>query len=348
MPENVLVQIIAGSHPGGAGKLFQEFAIEFAKRGIKQVIITRPYRERLRALRHPNIRVETVPLGSPYLDLYSRLKVRALFRRVKPRVVISWLQRWATFVPHGDYTHIGRLDGHYSRKYYKSADKFFAVSPPIAEYFAAQDETIADAVQTIPNFTLAATGFAPKRKATKRKTDITIITLSRFHKVKGYDLLIKAIVGLKGVRLLMVGEGPEEANLRNLVNSVGVAERVRFLPWQSNITAALAQADVLAMPSRMEAFGLPFIDAWAHKKAVIASKSAGPISHIRHLENGMLCEVGSVESLRQAILALLKDKALINKLAANGYNEWKRKFSPKVVVDQWMEILANEGLRVTN
>ena len=342
MPRNILAQIIAGSHPGGAGKLFQEFAIELARIGVKQLIITRPYKERVEALRHRNIMLRTVPMGSPYLDFYSRLKIRLLLKQAKPKVVISWLQRAATFTPRSDnYTHIGRLDGYYSAKYYKSADRFVAVSPPIGEHLSAQDKLITDKLQVIPNSTMPAKNLGAERKPNGR---VTIVTLSRFHRVKGYDLLIKAAVDLKGVDLLLVGEGPEERNLRDLVNSLGIGKRVRFLPWQQDINTVLASADMLAMPSRKEAFGLPLIDAWAHKKAVIASKCAGPISYIRHGQNGMLCEVGDVSTLRESIATLKEDEKLRRKLATNGYKEWKSKFSPQVMVKRWLEILKDEGL----
>ncbi len=338
---NLLAQVTANTHVGGAGKLFKEFVLELAELEIPQLIVLRPKSELVTELKHPNIRIATAPFANPRLDFYSRVRLRRILDEAGPTVVISWLQRAAAFVPKSrKYKHLGRLDDYYSVKYYKSAHRIFAVSPPTAEHFIAQEPEIARKVEVIPNFTM------PPQKPLKRLGDKspTVAALGRFRTVKGYDLLIRATAELPGVNLLLAGEGKEEKNLRSLARSLGLARRVRFLPWQDDITDVLNQADILAMPSRREPFGLPFADGWSHKKAVVASKCAGPVSYIRHRHNGMLCEVGDVPTLKRAIAELLNHKALMRKVAENGHKEWLRKFSPSVIVKRWLEVLRDEGL----
>ncbi len=342
--DNLLAQIISDTAPGGAIKILREFALELAEAGLEQLIISPPDEKFVKSLRHPRIRTATLVFGNPRADLVGRWRVKRLLRQARPKVVISWMRRAARFVPaDGGYKHFGRLDDYYPVNYYKTAHKVLGVSPPVSEFFLAQDPQTAHRVETVPNFS------PPPLKPIKRVGDKTptVLSLGRFVPVKGYHLLIRAIAALPGVNLMLCGEGKQETELRMLARSLKVAGRVRIAPWQANITDTFNRADILAMPSIREPFGLPFTDGWAHKKAVVASVCAGPVSYMRHRHNGMLCDIDDVETLRQAIADLLADKALMRKVAENGHKEWREKFSPPVIINRWLKMFAREGLRVS-
>lgn len=104
----------------------------------------------------------------------------------------------------------------------------------------------------------------------------SFLAVGRFsHRHKGFDLLIKAFnlfAKSNGDWTLdIVGEGPEEAMLRGLINRYGLERRVRLHPFTRNIQEYYSRAAVYVLSSRWEGFGLVMVEAMAHGLPVISS-----------------------------------------------------------------------------
>jgi glycosyltransferase involved in cell wall biosynthesis len=82
----------------------------------------------------------------------------------------------------------------------------------------------------------------------------------------------------------------------------------------------LDAADVVALPSRTESFGIVFVEAWANRKPVIAADAGAVPELVRDGENGLLVPFGDACALADAICRLLDDRDLANRLAENGYH----------------------------
>ncbi|WP_327174082.1 glycosyltransferase [Streptomyces sp. NBC_01335] len=86
---------------------------------------------------------------------------------------------------------------------------------------------------------------------------------------KRFDVLVRAVAALPGVRLVLAGEGPELASLRALAGRLGAADRVRFLGACDasgpgpDVPAVLGAVDVFVSASREESFGLAVVEALA-------------------------------------------------------------------------------------
>jgi len=119
----------------------------------------------------------------------------------------------------------------------------------------------------------------------------TILTVARLvDRYKGHDVLARALVDVRrmvrDVEWVVVGEGPLRGELEALVNSLGVADSVRFTGAVSDAERDewLRRASVFAMPSRLpgpgragEGFGIAFLEAAAYGKPVVAGKVAGAL-----------------------------------------------------------------------
>ncbi len=127
------------------------------------------------------------------------------------------------------------------------------------------------------------------------------------------------------LKLLLVGGGPQEPNLRALARELGVADRVVFtgrLP-HDRMPAMYGLVDVLAFPRkpmRLTETVTPLkpLEAMAMGKPVIASDVGGHRELIRHGETGLLFPAGSVERLAECILHLARSPELENRLRENG------------------------------
>jgi glycosyltransferase involved in cell wall biosynthesis len=78
-------------------------------------------------------------------------------------------------------------------------------------------------------------------------------------------------------------------------------------------------ADIVALPSRTESFGIVFVEAWANRKPVIAADAGAVPELVRDGENGLLVPFGDVGALARAIERLLDDADLASALAERGY-----------------------------
>lgn len=110
--------------------------------------------------------------------------------------------------------------------------------------------------------------------------------------------------------LVLVGEGPERANLERSAIRLRVTERVRFLGFlnQSQLPSAYRAADVFVLPSRFEPFGMVVNEAMLCGLPVVLSDSVGArFDLVRHGENGYVYPAGNVPALAAILQDLLPD-----------------------------------------
>jgi phosphatidylinositol alpha-1,6-mannosyltransferase len=141
---------------------------------------------------------------------------------------------------------------------------------------------------------------------------------------KGTDNLIRSIARLRGnfpsLRFVNVGGGDDLPRLQRLANELGVSDRVHLLQGLSRaqVAGCYARADVFALPSTGEGFGLVFLEAMAFGKPVVAAAAAGALDIVRDEVNGLLVAPDDVTALTGALGRLLADKALRDALGARG------------------------------
>ncbi len=115
------------------------------------------------------------------------------------------------------------------------------------------------------------------------------------------DLLLQAFSRLDepSARLRLIGQGPEEAALRALAQRLGIAGRVDFSPSLPNAetVAAMAEADVLVLPSRFDGWGAVVNEALLVGTPVICSDRCGASDVIENGRNGYVFEAGSAPAL---------------------------------------------------
>ena len=108
-------------------------------------------------------------------------------------------------------------------------------------------------------------------------------------------------------RLALVGDGPDRSTAEWLAQKLGIHDRVHFLGKQDQVNELLPLADLMLMPSEMESFGLAALEAMACQTPAIATRVGGVPELISDGHDGLLFEVGDVEAMAEASIALLKD-----------------------------------------
>lgn len=99
-----------------------------------------------------------------------------------------------------------------------------------------------------------------------------------------------------------------------------VRAHIRLLPYATDAVKrdALAAADLLALPSRTDSFGIVYLEAWCYAVPVIGARAGGVPDVIDDGENGLLVSFGDVAALAQAINTLIADPARARRLGEAG------------------------------
>ncbi|GAA4524598.1 glycosyltransferase family 1 protein [Brachybacterium paraconglomeratum] len=116
---------------------------------------------------------------------------------------------------------------------------------------------------------------------------------------------LKVIHDMPGVRLLIVGDGPEREPLRRLM------PRARFAGFRTgtDLAAHLASADLFIHPGELETFGQTLQEAMASGLPVIAPRRGGPVDLVAPSRTGWLYTPGMLDELRERASDLLFDDA---------------------------------------
>lgn len=333
------MQIMAGSENGGAENFFVRLSVALSEFKVHQKIITRSNSRRVPKLLSSNLSVTEAKFGGVF-DYRTDKIIRKEFENFLPNIVISWMNR-ATFhtsrsLKKEKFTHVARLGGYYNLKYYKNCDYLIANTKGILKWLENANMPNLG-LHYIPNFV-----DSPAISITKNidqgndNKKINLFSAGRFHKNKGFDILLKSIVNLNFVFLTIAGDGPLKNDLIYLSKKLGIGDRVNFLGWREDIADLFHKSDIFVCPSRHEPLGNVILEAWANKTPIIASDSQGPKELIVNDENGVLFPIDNVSFLSDSIKALALDIKKRQKLIENGYVSYKKNFTQDLVAKNYI------------
>ncbi len=258
---------------------------------------------------------------------------------------------------HGtDVTIVGKERGYrrVTRFGIQQSDAVSVVSEELRGRSAELFQCPPEALKVIPNF-IDTKRFhpdcCPNKRATLAFADEKIVMhLSNFRKVKRPFDLVKAfaqVVKRLKARLIFLGDGPLLRPCKELAQELGVGDRVRFLgtidtPWE-----LLPQADLFALPSEYESFGLAALEAMSCGVPVVASDVGGIPEVVKHGETGLLYPLGNIEALAQAIEQILRSQDLRDSLGAAARKRSEQTFAKDILLPRWetfyQEVLADKG-----
>ncbi len=149
-----------------------------------------------------------------------------------------------------------------------------------------------------------------------------LVSVGNLVRLKGHNLVIKALVDLPSTTLMIVGHGQERSSLEGLARSLGVADRVRFvesLP-QEKLREIYSAADALILASESEGWPNVLLESLACGTPVIATDIPGAREIVRVPEVGYLLQERSSESICQAVQRLFANPRERNAIRAYAEN----------------------------
>jgi len=210
-------------------------------------------------------------------------------------------------------------------------DTYIAASPFIKEMYTHSGFP-EHRFRIVPNFFEFGAPSAARRGPPAGP--VRLLYAGRLTYDKGTDLLITAAKDIPGDipwHLRIVGDGPLREECEEMIRAYGLAARVEITPWvsQGELPEVYRSADIFIHPSRCpEAFGRTFVEAMSHGIPVIASNIGAAPWTVGNA--GVFFRNGSIPALRNAMLTLIRDDELRERLGEKGMAQ-SLKFTKEVV-----------------
>ena len=185
------------------------------------------------------------------------------------------------------------------------ADAVIAVSEDVRRHFGATD-TVPPAID------LAETPVEPRSTVRSRlgvgEEATVVLAVGRLHRDKALEVFIESLRGT-GARGFIAGEGPERPRLEKLAEGSGV----ELLGQRDDVPSLLAAADLFALPTAGESYGLAVLEAIHAGRPVVATRT-GAIEEIVG-DAGLLVPPADPEAFVQAVRRMIEDGELRRRLA---------------------------------
>ncbi|MHB8970004.1 MAG: glycosyltransferase [Pirellulaceae bacterium] len=217
----------------------------------------------------------------------------------------------------------------------RRAQRIVCVSRSVAD-FAARHMGIEPAcLEVIPNGVdvqaclrrrpadLTRYGIAPGRRV--------ITCISRLAAQKGLDLLIRAtpnlFANLADHDLLLVGDGPEAANLQRLAAEHQMSARIHFAGWQPAVPEILLASDLMVLPSRWEGMPNVLLEAMACGLPVVCSAAEGVAEVLGPLAEPQTAPIGNSQVLVRKAIAIIRNPDFAHRLGQQNQQRVTDQFS---------------------
>jgi glycosyltransferase involved in cell wall biosynthesis len=197
---------------------------------------------------------------------------------------------------------------------------------------------------------------APPSSMSSHDAGVWIGIVASLTPVKRHDLIIRAFAEARttmpqmNARLLLLGEGPQRAELERLAQACGVWEAVQFEGAVTNVDSYLRHLDIGVLCSDREGLSNAILEYMAYGLPVVATDVGGN-SELVNASNGILVPPNDVSALAQALSTLVGDKGLRARLGHASRDKAHRSFSwensMRDLEDYYRTLLANRDAQIT-
>lgn len=188
------------------------------------------------------------------------------------------------------------------------------------------------------------------KKTLGLESSYVIGTVSRLSREKDQFDLIRAFAMIASfepmIRLVFAGDGPLKDELAALADNLGIKDKIVFLGFRDDVNTILQAFDIFVLSSLHEGISLSLLEAMGSGLPVIATNVGGNPEVVVDGETGILVPPQDPEKMAEAIMKILKNPDLANKMGHAGRKRVEEKFSLDRMVREY-EAIYEECLSKT-
>lgn len=281
---------------------------------------------------------------------YKTNLIGIIARRFHSMKLITTAHGWVNFA--GQTPTYYRLD---KRWFLPRYEKVICVSPTVLEEClqAGVPETrcvmIENAIDHVQFKRTSNATTAKQQDFGVPQERILIGSIGRLSDEKGFDLLIDAFTRLVGqgldAKLVIAGEGPEQASLQKQIEASGIPDRIELLGFCQDTRRFLESLDLFVLSSHREGLPNVVLEAMAVGAPVIATRVGGVPRLLTDYQDGRLIDADSSHQIGDAIRELVDAPAMreqISQAAVKTIRErWSFESRMQKIADLYAELLGN-------
>jgi len=172
--------------------------------------------------------------------------------------------------------------------------------------------------------------------------ETTLLVVARLSQEKGIDVLLQAFRILLEMspefKLIIVGAGVEEKNLKLLAKKLKIEEAVRFAGFQTEVIPYYSSADIYVAPSRFEGLGMSVLEAMRSGLPIVATNVGGHPEIVQDGVSGFLVPSEDAKGMASAILEINKMQDLGKQMGDIGKDICHKKYDINRVVAEYEKL----------
>jgi len=343
--------VIHGLRSGGAERVLTTLANYLLTIGYQVSILIFTKEEPFYDI-HPSVKLIRTDHVSDKKGLFSKLKfiftrvhlLRKIFKSENPDIVVSFItimniysivaaklaRKKIIVSEHTNYTVFEKSTTGLIRK----------LIYPLADFVVVLTNYDKDKYTFVKNIRVIKNPLVLSNNHTNCVREKIILGVGTLIPLKGFDMLIQAFDKLEENewKLIILGEGPHREELQNLIDELGLKEKVSLLGMTKNVEKYYKKASIFVLSSRTEGFPGVLCEAIGYGCASIAFDClTGPSDIIDPNVNGILVEPENVNQLSYAIQKLIDDPELRSSLSVHT-KEITSLLDIKTISNEWVKL----------
>ena len=173
--------------------------------------------------------------------------------------------------------------------------------------------------------------------------DETVVgNVGRLEDQKGLDLLLQSIPLIlrksPKTMFLIIGGGSKEQDLKRLASELKISANVIFTGWRDDAVDLIQTFDLFASTSRFEGMPMVLLEAMALSKPIVATAVGGVPEVVENGYNGKLVEGRDPEDVAKALLELIGDRGMAQKMGDNSRIRYEKNFTAEAMAASYEKL----------
>ena len=197
----------------------------------------------------------------------------------------------------------------------------------------------------LPNFPTAADRSCARTILRVADTDFVVGIVARLSAEKAHEVLFRAVAAcvpsVPQIRLVVIGGGQRESELRNLARKLGIDSRTTFMGSRRDVPDLLPGLDVGCLSSVYEGVPITLVEAMAAGVPVVATDCGSIRDTVQDGEQGFVVPVGDVDAFADRLQRLARDESLRTRLGKSGRARVEDEFQIQNTARGYEELLTD-------